>query len=833
MNRHPTQILARTAVLLCLMAGLGLTVYGLTQLSVDQTVPSRWRWTNEYLLIFLLTTATLGILGLWRGAVFIGFISLFAVPVMMGAVVALASVLILGLAAFTVGRLFLRSIEVTHCDALLAGAVLIASFLSLMIHLPVNNPGTWSLLLLLPMIVGHRHLRDLFNDLIARFEKLRLTDVKSLHKQDSARIGWLSIIQTGNEWHIYLLKTAMFAACLLHLLIALMPEIGHDALATHLMVPMYIARHQYWHFDVETYTWAVMPLLIDWLYAVGYLFGGETGARMVNTGSLFLLANVVHRLSLWVGVGKSAAVWGTLIFLLTPLTFLEGSSLFIEGSWTAFVLGGTLALCRLVTNQSGKVAELQLSAVLLGGALAAKAVSFTILPVLGLAIITLAPRWFIKPLALPVVKSIGLCLSLGSVPYACAYIITGNPVFPFFNAVFRSPLYPLENFKPPDIFDHGLHWDTLYRIVFDSGRHLEATAGASGFQWLLLVAPGLLIIIMLWLRRSLFVIIVGSAWLALVFWQTAYLRYAFPVFGLACTVIAVVIHHAKDFGRLASAITLALAVFTVLLNLLHLNSGTYYGKIDSEVITNPEARDAYIEKTVPVRSIISTINSLNHQGSPVAFFAPSMVAGLHAKALLASWYNPRFQSQALAISDGELMMKLLSREGVEYFVVDDNFMNGRVAEIVENVSTEMARVGPVSARRIPEHFRYSDELLPSTDMTAGWHLEPGATREVGGGLRVSVHSPAFTVIPTRPMAKYRYSMEARCGESTTEGRLQVNWLSTTGQLVRADIEVFTCTEFNTARSMYLLAPRDATQAVVYASAHSVLPIIFTRVSLTH
>jgi hypothetical protein len=834
MNRHTTPPLAKIAVLLGLIAGLGLTVYGLVELAMTQPDSSIWRWTTEYLLAFLSATVFLSILGGRRGAVFTGSLCLLALTVMMGGINALAATAFLGLSAFSAGRLILRSSAVTHSDALLAGLVVLGSVLSLLVHLPINSPGMWSVLLLTPMILGRQNLRELLSDGVAKLAKNRSSAEQNLPTHACSPGGLLSSsTKKLAGWHAHIVMSAVFAACMLHVMVALMPEVGHDALATHLMVPAHIARHHSWHFDAGTYAWAVMPMLVDWLYAVGYLFGAETGARLVNTGSLFLLANVVYRVSLWAGAGKTATGWGVLIFLLTPLTFLEGSSLFIEGSWTAFVLGGTLSLCRLVTNCDSKVTDLRLSAVLLGGAMAAKAVSFTVLPVLGLVALTLAPRWFTKSLTQTVARSIGLCLTLGCIPYLNAYLITGNPVFPFFNAVFRSPLFPVENFKPPEIFERGLHWDTLYRITFDSNRYLEATAGASGFQWLLLVVPGILIVTLLWARRSMLLIILGTAWLALVFGQTAYLRYAFPAFGLACAVVAVGIHHAKQYGHLAGSGIVVLAALTATLNLLHFNSGTNYGRIVPMVIMNPEERDTYIAKVVPMRSIISIVNTLNQKGSPVAFFSTPLIAGLHAKALLANWYNPRFQSASLAVSDSKSLIKLLAHEGVDYFVVDDNFLNGQLAAIVKDVSEEIARVGQISVRKIKAQFRYPDELLPSTDLTSGWHLEPGATRVTQGGVRVSVQSPAYTVVSIRPGARYRYTTQARCDESKAEGRLQVNWLNASSQLVRADIEVFTCTEVNTARSMDLTAPPDAKQAVVYASAHSLAPIIFTHMSFAH
>ena len=36
-----------------------------------------------------------------------------------------------------------------------------------------------------------------------------------------------------------------------------------------------------------TYVWAVMPMLGDWLFSVGYMLGGETAARLINVGFIY------------------------------------------------------------------------------------------------------------------------------------------------------------------------------------------------------------------------------------------------------------------------------------------------------------------------------------------------------------------------------------------------------------------------------------------------------------------------------------------------------------------------------------------------------------------
>ncbi|HKX57209.1 MAG TPA: hypothetical protein VJN01_13950, partial [Xanthomonadales bacterium] len=514
------------AIMVLLASGGVLTGVGLVELSKME--PGAWRWTQDYLVIFTLLVPAIALVGLWRGPRTAVLIVGTLLALGLGATVPVAAVVFLSLSTFAAGRLLVRASSVALTDVLLIGIVAVGTVLSILVHLPINNAGSWGLMFALPLVFGWRHLQRVWPAAAAR---------ESL------------------DPHLYLLHCAVGAAALLHGLVALMPEVGHDALAMHLFVPAHIAHHQAWNFDAANYVWAVMPMLVDWFYTAGYLFAGETAARLVNVASIMLLAILVHRSALWAGANRVGAGWAVLLLLVTPLTFLESSSLFIEGMWTALVLGGTLALLRLLTAPNTAPhtahAELMLASVMLGGAVAVKAVTFIILPVLALLLLARMRRWFVRDLVPVAGLALLMFVAVGAIPYTRAYWLTGNPIFPFFNGYFQSPLYPLVNFSPPAHFELGFAWDTLYRITFDSSRYLDATVGSAGFQWLLLVVPGLLVLALARHRRSLLLGVLVIGWMWLTFGQTAYLRYVLPSFALASALVAVMLTVTEFSGRWA------------------------------------------------------------------------------------------------------------------------------------------------------------------------------------------------------------------------------------------------------------------------------------------
>ena len=800
LKRNP--VLSSAGIIALLLLGVLATGYGFSALSASDATGT-WRWTFRYLFIFAAVTVVIAMIGARIGATAAGLAVVAGLSIILGAAVPLIVVSVLAMSAFVLGRLLLRNTRMAASDSLLVGIVVMGSALSLLVHFPVNNAGTWGLLFCLPLVLGWRYLRDVVPQL--------------------ART-------TRPERHSFLLECAIGASLVPLMLVGLMPEIGHDALVYHLFVPAHVAQHQSWHFNAQVYSWAVIPLFVDWLYTASYMFAGEQGARMMNIGGILLMAALVRRLALWAGANRDGANWAVLLLLVMPLTFLESSSLFVESIWSALLLGGTLALLRLLTQPQDARTEILLAGVLLGGAIAAKALTFVALPVLALMIVVGGRRWFSSNLLSVTGLALLLMLLIGAAPYATAYVNTGNPVFPFFNAYFKSPLYPIENFSPPAIFERGVSFNTLYRMTFESGRYLEATAGAPGFQWLMLAAPGAAMLVAARQGRALLLMVLGFSWLWLTFAQTAYLRYVFPSFALACAAVAIVLKTAAESGRWASRAAVSAAIAVVVLNLLHLHAGTYYEKIDPKVILNARARQAYIESTVPVRAAVDLVNSINRTQAPVVFFSPPLTAGLRADAIYSNWYNPRFQAAVSATKDAAGIGRLLSSENVEYVVLDDAMKGLEFYPWVLGATTEVAKIGPVSVRRIGEGYRYTEELLSPLDLETGWQMSPGSARPAEGGVQVTVAAPAYSVVPVSRGGRYRYTADARCAADPAQGRLQVNWLRADGNLARADIEVFDCKAAETTYAMDVSAPSDAVQAQVYASAHGHVPVIFSRVS---
>lgn len=784
------------------IGGAVATLFGFYELNDAQNAEFAWRWTFWYLTVFLLLLTIISIIGIWFGALkSIILIGLFCI-VSLGGLIPLTVVIFLASSMYMLGRLILRDATTHPLDSLIVGMVISGSCLSLLVHFPINNPGTWGVFFILPLFFGRKYLKrfDLLN-IIPRFE---------------------------GSTHLYFVQCSLGAVALLHIFVGLMPEIGHDACCMHLFIPCYLLEYQKWHFNAGTYCWAVMPMLVDWINSAGYFFAGEVGARFINIGGIFLLSGLVYRLSAWAGASKQGACWSALLFLTMPLTFLESSSLYVDGIWSLFLVAGTMSLLRLLTKSSDPKLEIILSSIFLAGALAAKATTFTSLPILAIVgLLCLRKSFnteFLKTLALASI----IFLAVGALPYLRAFIITGNPVFPFYNALFKSDLYQHINFENP-LYTSGFSWDFLYKITFQSGRVLEGSAGSPGFQWILLILPSIILISFLGNYRCILISCIAILCVWISFHLTSYLRYIFPTMALASSIIGVAFSSLKVYTKRYYYIFRFFLFSCLVLNLLHMKTATWYGDIDFSVIIDPRSRDKYLIQTRPSRKIAQLINQINVDNKPVAVFAGPYMAGLKADVIYSNWYNPKFNGLVQAIENKEELVRLFSDYDITYIVWDTHNTDRKLESLLNETSKLIFEINGITLRKLNEALIFQNNLITANGFSGNWNVDSIVTLLSDRSIKVTDNATAFIAVPIEPKKKYRYIAEASGAELKANGRLQVNWLNSVGKIVHVDIQVFESNPEFTEYTMDVTAPADATTAVVYASGHGDKPVIFKKV----
>ncbi len=721
-------------------------------------------------------------------------------PVMVVAVFALSSTVL--------GRWLLRQDALDDWSVhLLVGAGTFGTLTGLAAYLPINYPWLYGALLLLPLVLGHRHVTSIGRELLRQIRASRSAQTP---------------LQTG-------LDVLICSFACLYVLVAFMPEVGHDALAVHLFVPSHLAQQHQWKFDANTYVWAVMPMLADWIYSIVYMLAGETASRLSNSAFTLLLAWQIRNMTLWAGGSATSARWASLIFLSTPLAFAESSSLHIESAWTAFMMAGTLAILKVSSftpEPRERLSQLLLAGLLLGFAMATKAVTLSVLPVLLVILLLHYKAWVVPGIVKTLLLgSAGLILA-GATPYVSAGYLTGNPVFPFFNAIFHSPLWPDINFEPPAIFGTGVTWDTLYRMIFKSPQFIEGRVGAAGFQWLLLPTAAVAVLLS-GNKKALCILLVGAGAMFMTFHSTAYLRYVFPSFALFSVILALPFSDARIFPRSLAIVAGAVLVLT---NTRFIQAATYYGEIKPSALLSMAGRDAYLLERLPIRKMVDTVNALNTGHQPVAVFASPLMAGLHGDALYASWYNLKWKSEFDAAASPSELAQRLRRRQVSWLVIDLKSLPQAPLDRLLTVSTSYARLGDMGLRKLND-THYEHLLNPELSSLEGWSLTSPSTYDAARKiLTVSVKTPATQRVDVTPGLTYINSVSARCATTATAGRIQANWMDEQGDFITTSIETFDCTTQWETHEMNVVAPANATSVIIYASGHTDTPLEFKSLS---
>lgn len=690
---------------------------------------------------------------------------------------------------------------------LLMGTGTFGTLTGLAAYLPINYPWLYGAMLAVPLVLGRKQVLSIGRELLAQIQATRSAQTP---------------LQTG-------LDVLIGGFACLYVLVAFMPEVGHDALAMHLFVPSHLAQRHQWSFDANTYVWAVMPMLADWVYSIVYMLAGETASRLSNSAFALLVAWQIRNMTLWAGGSATSARWASLIFLSTPLAFAESSSLHIESAWTAFMLAGTLAILKVsgfTADPRERLSQLVLAGVLLGFAMATKAVTLSVLPVLLLVLLLQYKAWAVRGIAKTLMLGGAGLLLAGATPYVCAGYLTGNPVFPFFNGVFHSPLWPDMNFEPPATFGTGMTWDILYRMVFQSPQFIEGRVGAAGFQWLLLPTAAVAVLLS-GNKKALCILLVGAGAMFMTFQSTAYLRYVFPSFALFSVILALPFSDARAFPR---SLAIAAGAVLVLANTRFIQAATYYGEIKPSALLSQAGREAFLLERLPIRKMVDTVNALNSGYQPVAVFASPLMAGLHGDALYASWYNLKWKGEFdAATSPAELTRRLRQRE-VNWLVIDLKSLPQAQLDRLLAVSTSYSRLGNLDLRKLnATHY----ELLLNPDLSSldGWNLLSPSTYDTSRKiLTVNVNTPATQRVDVTPGLTYVNSVSARCTEAATTGRIQANWMDDQGDFISTSIETFDCTTHWETHEMSVVAPANATSAVIYASGHTDTPLEFKSLS---
>jgi hypothetical protein len=779
-------------LLLAWLAGLALVAYGLWK---HPFPPSKlWNLPDLHRLIgFAAVWAAVATVFYWRGRQYFPHALVVLHAAWMWAVHGpgpLAAQLWMSAAAIVVGLRICGSQRqplITGTIAWIAGMAVIQTVMGFTAHLRENSVALWLTALAVPIYFWRSHL-----------------------------IAW------GRTWYVPRSVDAgrHFGRALLGFCLSVVyaqvlgPEVGSDALTVHLMVPATVARLGEWPFDVRQFTWAAMPLGVDWAYTVAWLLGGEHSLRLLNF--LFLaaiLSLLYHAARRWVSPGL--AILAVSAFASNPLVPLETGHAFVENGQAAYLIGG--AWCIDAVRRRRWPAGLAAAGLLLGAALSSKLGSIAYVALLAAAAVLVAwrerrrvpGRW----LAYGGVAA-AVC---GSFPYIFSYWATGNPIFPFENQYFRSPYYPYEKFVNL-AFVETLRPAALYDMTFRSEKYLEGAAGSPGFA--ALAFTPLLVAAVAFGRplaaTTAAVLALGAA--GIIFLSQAYLRYIYPSIALLAVPLAAAMMLACRAGGRWLVRGIAVSVVLCAFVQIYFRPSSTWHHSRFPLYASHADVERFEREHGQYRLVARYLN-LRAPGEPAAFFDAVSTADFDGRIHGLSWHTTLFSLALRKCETAEEVLALLRSQQIRHVVSPippSPWITAAMRAFLQRYAGRpLVVLSGVGVYETSGPGASPIELLPS-----GWDswervsvaLAPEwiAIRETS-----RLHRRAAITLP----ARYRFAMEAQCPEG--EGavlRLRVEWHARTGAGLGSDERVWPCTAAWQTREIVTLSPEGAIEAVMTAKS---------------
>lgn len=558
-----------------------------------------------------------------------------AVAVYAGVGAIFAGVL-LALAALAIGMRLADGVR-SPAIALLVGLAVFAALVGWLLPFPIHR--RWAYLLVAVLVVAWR----------ARALATLLRDGATSLRQGALR---------QPAWAILVIVATTVASLGLWL-----PSLNYDDNAVHLILQAQLLADGYYRLDVQSQSWAVAPWANNVLHAVAAMLAGHEARAAVAAIWLLLGIDGARRLASALGAPPRVALAAAAVFAAQPFAGYFTTTMQVDGASAAILLHLSAVAAVPAARRPGPLAIGAIGGLLL----ALKTVNLLFaLPLLLWLGWSSAPglrlRWTLRMLA--------MLLPVAASSYGYAVLVTGNPLFPFFNAVFRSPYYPLENLRDLK-WMAGVTWRAPWDLLFRSDLYGQYYPGAAGIA-VLATLPALLLAAarkpaVRWLAALALLVAV------VLFWQMQYLRYLFPACAVLVVLGVVALSRVLAWRGFVAAVLVLVAVDAALMPTTSwiVRANPWAGLLRQ----GPDAHAQLIREVMPERALLERVVARDPNAC-VLMTDPKrpFVGAGHGRALsMHRRYDPelwRARNHAERDPSGQAWRDLLARVGAAVVIVD-------------------------------------------------------------------------------------------------------------------------------------------------------------------
>ena len=621
---------------------LAIVLVACVHYGLAANVEGGFRWLLGTLLLFEAAMVALAV-HLARGGSAHAWVPVVvaALPGVVG-VVAYAGVgtvlagMLLALAALAIGTRLADGVR-SPAIALLVGLAVLSALVGWLLPFPVHR--RWVYLLLAALVIAWR-ARALAALLRAGATSLREGAVRH------------------PAWTI--LATAATTVASLGLWL---PSLNYDDNAVHLILQSQLLVDGYYHLDVQSQSWAVAPWANNVLHAVAAMLAGHEARAAIAALWLLLGIDGARRLALALGATPRVALAAAAVFAAQPFAGYFTTTMQVDGASAAILLQLAAVAAVPAAQRPGPLAI---------GAIGGLLLALKTVNVLFASPLLVWLAWSSAPgLRLQwTLRMLGILVPVAASSYCYAVLVTGNPLFPFFNAVFRSPYYPLENFRDVK-WMAGVTWRAPWDLAFRSDAFGQYYPGAAGITVLatlpVVLAAAVRKPAMRWL----------AAWAVLIagmlFWQMQYLRYLFPAYAVLAVLGVVALSRVLGGRGFAMAMLVLVAVDVALMPttswVARANPWT------SLLRDGPGARAALVAEMMPERALLERVIALDPEACVLMTDPrrPFVGAGRGYALSMHRRYDPelwRARNAAEADASGGAWRVLLGRIGASHLIID-------------------------------------------------------------------------------------------------------------------------------------------------------------------
>lgn len=659
-----------------------------------------------------------------------------------------ASVVLFLASSWALGELALKLLFTTRTPQLsleaplFLGLALHLALFGLLIHYPINDRLLYLAILLTPLLAGGKLIfkgrHDVTQPIQASVTRLSQLPFWSLTSA-AVLIGYVSRF-------------------------ALFPTVAYDDNALHLRLWTELLFQQRYTFDVSRQIWSVAPFAVDLQHGIVSLVAGTDARSALNLAFLALLLRQVWWLSGLVLNDERARLLILTLFASTPMLANLLTSLQTELFLGLLATAGVRLLLSSPTSARGNgVALLAVGAMACATKLPGAVLGVCLL--LGHAIQgpSFRQSWQgIRPLALSVVM---LALAFTAFhAYLVAWKVTGNPLFPLYNGIFRSSYFPPVNFSDTR-YVKGFNLNSYWSSFFQTSQFFESKNFVAGFQYLLLLPPALLVFGARMPRRITLGLLIPLCGFGLAMYSaTQYWRYLFPILPLGSVAIASLFIGTS--ARNASVLRYMLGVY-IAINLYFLPGISWFFENSPQQSYTENGRTQVAERLAPGKQITAYINA-NHPGNHVLYDADvPFGASLNGTPTYITWYAParadRFQ-QSKTIDD---IARFMQDERIRLVVWDmapvsqANDARGLLRTYLSRFGLPEYQVGSIVLYKLADKEQTYQSVFSADTTLSG----QGATQQ----------ARSLATFPTQGAGMARYTAQFSCTRANGNFIAQINW----------------------------------------------------------